>query len=277
MGGTFYFMLGLYLDAVLPREFGVPKPPFFFLNWIRKKISKETNRGEGEPDNGASNSSVRNFDPSAPLLGWSFKETIGDDEDKDVKSERRKVAKGQYSGDCPLVIKGLHKRHPAASGSPSKVAVVDLWLTVDRGECFGLIGKYSSYLSSCSVSRLILLTSFFSFLLSSSLLGENGAGKTTIISMLTGVFPPTSGHAFINGYDIRTDIDKVHLNLGVCPQFNILWEDLTVEEHLLFYSRLKGIPPALEKGHVERSMQEVGLLKYSTRRAKDLSGGMKRR
>lgn len=50
------------------------------------------------------------------------------------------------------------------------------------------------------------------------LLGHNGAGKTTAMSMLTGMFPPTSGTANINGYDIRTNIQKARSSLGYCPQ-----------------------------------------------------------
>ena len=73
------------------------------------------------------------------------------------------------------------------------------------------------------------------------LLGPNGAGKTTLLSMITGIFGPTGGNAFVAGYSIRNQIDKVHLEMGVCPQFDILWPTLTVEEHLYFYARLRGV------------------------------------
>ena len=73
------------------------------------------------------------------------------------------------------------------------------------------------------------------------MLGPNGAGKTTLISMITGIYPPSEGNAWISGFDIINNIEKVHLNMGVCPQFDILWPDLTVEEHLFFYARLKGV------------------------------------
>ena len=71
------------------------------------------------------------------------------------------------------------------------------------------------------------------------LLGHNGAGKTTTMSMLVGLFPPTSGDAIINGYSILTDMEGVRQSLGLCPQHNVLYDRLTVREHLNFFARLK--------------------------------------
>lgn len=73
------------------------------------------------------------------------------------------------------------------------------------------------------------------------LLGHNGAGKTTTISMLTGVITPTAGTAYINGHNIRTEMWKVRNSLSLCPQNNVLFDELTVEEHLHFFSKLKGV------------------------------------
>ena len=69
-----------------------------------------------------------------------------------------------------------------------------------------------------------------------ALLGHNGAGKTTTMSMVTGLIPPTSGTAIVNHYDIRTDIDGVRSSLGLCPQHDVLFDDMTVEEHLYFFA-----------------------------------------
>jgi ABC-type multidrug transport system ATPase subunit len=59
-------------------------------------------------------------------------------------------------------------------------------------------------------------------------LGPNGAGKTTLISMLTGITEPNNGNAWIGGYDIRNNIEKSQLEMGVCPQFDLLWPQMTV-------------------------------------------------
>ena len=72
-----------------------------------------------------------------------------------------------------------------------------------------------------------------------ALLGHNGAGKTTTMSVLTGLYTPTSGDAVINGYSILTDIDEIRKNLGLCPQHNVLFERLTVKEHLMLFGMLK--------------------------------------
>lgn len=84
------------------------------------------------------------------------------------------------------------------------------------------------------------------------LLGHNGAGKTTTMSMLTGLFPPSGGTAKVNGHDIRSNMSKVRESLGLCPQYNIIFNDLTVQEHLYFFSRLKGLPMREIKAEVEK-------------------------
>ncbi len=70
---------------------------------------------------------------------------------------------------------------------------------------------------------------------------NSGAGKSTTISILCGLYRPTSGTAFVNGLDIETDTDQVHMLMGVCPQDNALWDDLTGPEHLEFYGRIKNM------------------------------------
>jgi ABC-type multidrug transport system ATPase subunit len=91
------------------------------------------------------------------------------------------------------------------------------------------------------------------------LLGPNGAGKTTLLSILTGIHGSDSGQAFIAGSNVDTQINEVYKKIGVCPQFDLLWDELTIEDHLLFYLRLKGINTADEKRSVSMAAEEVFL------------------
>ncbi|KAE8742746.1 ABC-transporter, subfamily A member 02 [Frankliniella occidentalis] len=108
-------------------------------------------------------------------------------------------------------------------------------------------------------------------------LGHNGAGKTTTISMLTGMYPPSSGTARIYGRDIRHDMDSIRSSMGVCPQHNVLFDSLTVEEHLLFFGRIKGVEPEVLRREIDGMLHDMGLEGKRHSLSRDLSGGMKRK
>ncbi len=169
-------------------------------------------------------------------------------EDRDAKAERNLVLnlekKDYYK--YPLIVKDIRKIYPGFGGRPPKMATKNFSLKIKKGEMFGF-------------------------------LGPNGAGKTTLISILTGLYKPSSGNAWVTGYDIRNQLETVQLLIGVCPQFDVLWPDLTVREHLLFYARLKGVPPHHEDTKVDKAMSEVYLQRFSGFPTRALSGGMKRR
>ena len=109
------------------------------------------------------------------------------------------------------------------------------------------------------------------------LLGHNGAGKTSTMSVLTGILPPTSGTARIYGLDMRSNLDVIRSSVGYCPQYNVLFEQLTGEEHLLFYSGLKGTTDASSRIDVQQMLDDVGLTVKRSTPVNHLSGGMKRK
>ena len=110
-----------------------------------------------------------------------------------------------------------------------------------------------------------------------ALLGHNGAGKTTTMSVLTGLFSPTSGEAMVGGHSIREGMDQVRQSLGLCPQHNMLFEDLTVREHLVFFGMLKGMSKSDAE---EEGAKYIGMLNLEAKKnvnVTTLSGGMKRK
>ncbi|CAL1280712.1 unnamed protein product [Larinioides sclopetarius] len=110
-----------------------------------------------------------------------------------------------------------------------------------------------------------------------ALLGHNGAGKTTTINILTGLYTPTNGTASINGLDILRQTTEARRGLGVCPQHNVLYDTLTVEEHLKIYAAMKGVP---WNQLTSEATQVLNILKLTDKRndlVKTLSGGMKRK
>eukprot|EP00761_Pharyngomonas_kirbyi_P005605 gb/GECH01005610.1/.p1 GENE.gb/GECH01005610.1/~~gb/GECH01005610.1/.p1 ORF type:complete len:876 (+),score=173.56 gb/GECH01005610.1/:1-2628(+) len=241
-----YFILGLYLDVVLPQPWGVRKKPLFFLEPILKRFRRQPSEFTQETqqllsDSGVSIESSAESNPDEGQL-----EMIEDGrEDEDVRQERDSVVSNHISPDAAIVINGIYKKFK--SSGTVKQAVNGVHLQVRRGQCFGL-------------------------------LGPNGAGKTTLINMLCGMFSPTEGNATVNGYNIVDEIDQVHLSMGLCPQHDILWDDLTCSEHLLFYSRLKSVPRSEEKQHAQRILSMIGLENLrGNSKVKKLSGGMKRR
>ncbi|KAM4685389.1 ATP-binding cassette sub-family A member 13 isoform 4-T7 [Amazona ochrocephala] len=112
-----------------------------------------------------------------------------------------------------------------------------------------------------------------------ALLGPNGAGKTTIMSLLTGLYPPSSGTIIINGKDIHSDLAAIRTELGVCPQYDVLFNTLTVREHLLFYGSVKAPDWTKEQlnQQVSGALEDVDLSQHQYKPVGALSGGMKRR
>lgn len=110
-----------------------------------------------------------------------------------------------------------------------------------------------------------------------ALLGHNGAGKSTVINMLSGLVKPTSGDAWVHGKSIVNELVDVRSSLGLCPQHDILWKTLTPKEHLLFYGRLKGLSWEEADAQALHWLKEMDIEEQQNRHSDGLSGGMKRK
>ncbi len=109
----------------------------------------------------------------------------------------------------------------------------------------------------------------------SVLLGHNGAGKSTTISMITGLtVADEGGNVFINGKDIKEETEEARSVLGYCPQHNLLFNDLTVQEHLEFFSKLKR---NYNQEEIDNMLELINLADKKNAKASTLSGGMKRK
>ena len=171
----------------------------------------------------------------------SFNITVAPEEDSDVVKEQDRVLSGEASSDL-VVTSQLTKVY-----DNGKIAVNNVSLGIPPGECFGL-------------------------------LGTNGAGKTTMLAMLTAEFRPTSGDATLAGFSVSREPQRIRRRIGYCPQFDAHFANLTGSEHVELYAAIKGIPRALVKEAAAEKLAEVGLSEAdSIRLSSEYSGGMKRR
>ncbi|KAK4264228.1 hypothetical protein QN277_025436 [Acacia crassicarpa] len=240
-----WFILAIYFDNIFPNASGVRKSVFYFLNpsyWMGK--------GDKVKEGG-----VCSCAGSVPP-----QEYITPD-DEDVLEEEN-IVKQQAIGDLvdPTVavqIRGLVKTFPGAlkvgcccrcRKTTPYTAVKGLWINFAKDQLF-------------------------------CLLGPNGAGKTTVINCLTGITPVTDGDALIYGYSIRSSagMSNIQKHTGVCPQFDILWDALSGEEHLHLFASIKGMSPTSIISITRKSLSEVRLRESAKVRAGSYSGGMKRR
>ncbi|EQC39078.1 hypothetical protein SDRG_03286 [Saprolegnia diclina VS20] len=160
-----------------------------------------------------------------------------------IETVGTELEKQESNGEA-LVIQGIRKVFSVPGGKKIAVKGVDLVMYKDQITC---------------------------------LLGHNGAGKTTLISILTGMIPTTEGDAFFNGHRLTTQMSEIRKSLGMCPQHDVLYPDLTVREHLVFYGSVKGYTGRDLNEAVDEKIKEVGLTEKRHVFSTALSGGMKRK
>jgi ABC-2 type transport system ATP-binding protein len=131
--------------------------------------------------------------------------------------------------------------------------------------------RFGSFIAVNRISFEVAKGQIFGFL------GPNGAGKSTTIRMLCGILGPTSGEGTVAGFDVRTQPEKIKSNIGYMSQKFSLYEDLTVEENIDFYSGIYCIGTEKKKQRKEWVIEMAGLRDHRRSRTAILSGGWKQR
>ncbi|XP_057465021.1 ABC transporter A family member 2-like [Actinidia eriantha] len=240
-----WFVMAIYFDNIIPNSSGVRKSVFYFLNpgyWTGKGGNKVSEGGIC-----SCISSVPRPENSTP-----------DDEDvlEEENTVKHQAREGIVDTNIAAQLQGLVKTYPGTTTigcckckkTSHYHALKGLWVNLPKDQLF-------------------------------CLLGPNGAGKTTAINCLTGITPVTAGDALIYGNSVRNSVGMANIRriIGVCPQFDILWDALSGREHLHLFAGIKGLPPASIKSVAEKSLAEVRLIEAARTRAGSYSGGMKRR
>ncbi|GER49992.1 ABC transporter A family member 2, partial [Striga asiatica] len=240
-----WFVLAIYFDNIFPNVSGVRKSMFYFLHpgyW--------TGRGGNKSAEGSICSCMGSTPPTENIVP----------DDEDVREEenlvKQQASEGNANPNIAVQIRGLVKTYSGTTKigcckckrtSPYH-AIKGIWLNFPKDQLF-------------------------------CLLGPNGAGKTTTINCLTGITPVTGGDALVYGYSIRssTVMSSIRRMIGVCPQFDILWDALSGQEHLYLFASIKGLNPASIKSVAQKLLAEVKLSDEAKVRSCSYSGGMKRR
>ena len=250
-----YLFLGYYLQNVLPHQYGLRKPFYFLFTseyWFGKSSTKLKEKSKmieaNDMDDGKQDKNTV-MDTTIAKLNRIQKDSCSsntsmfkDNYKDDPNFEGEALYKDKTKKDDALRIKNIKKTF-----DDGKTAVNNVGLNFYKDEIFAL-------------------------------LGHNGAGKTTLISMLTGLYEATEGNAYYDGDDILigNNMDKFRAKLGICPQHDILFEDLTIKEHLEMFAIFKGVSSDLIDEEVNKSLKDFQLTEIKDVVVEDLSAGQKR-
>lgn len=131
--------------------------------------------------------------------------------------------------------------------------------------------RFGNFIAVNRISLKVSAGEIFGFL------GPNGAGKSTTIRMLCGILAPTGGTGTVAGFDIRREPEQIKSRIGYMSQRFSLYEDLTVEENIDFYSGIYRIPAARKPDRKEWVLRMANLTEQRRSRTSTLPGGWKQR
>ena len=244
-----FLFLGFYLNNVLPHDFGIRKPLYFIFTSDFWCSNKKRNNDEKKlidkklEENAEEDNKENNY-----VVYGSKDDIIKDEVDEKLYGdspnfESEEIYKNRNKNDDKLKIRNIVKMF-----GDGKIAVNGVNLNFYKDEIFAL-------------------------------LVHNGAGKTTLISMLTGMYEATQGTAIYEGVNIldSMNMEIFREKLGICPQHDILFEDLTIREHLEMFSIFKGVELTEVDNEVNKTLHDFQLEDIQYMLAKNLSAGQRRK
>ena len=246
-----YLFLGYYLQNIVSHEFGIAKPFYFLCTksyWCpddntrkNKKKKAKTYVNENKKVSPRKNQNENEGEKISLRENGSKQSEIEYEHPENFQSEE--LYKDMTEKDDVMKVRDLVKKF-----DDGKVAVKGVSINFYKDEIFAL-------------------------------LGHNGAGKSTMISMLCGMYEATEGEAFYDGMDILDgdNMDEFRQKLGICPQHDVLFDELNIREHLSMFGTFKGIDSDKLDQEVEQTMKDFQLTGMQDIIAKDLSAGQRRK
>ena len=260
-----YLFLGYYLQNVLPHEFGIKKPWYFLFTsdyWCENKNKKDKYKHD---------KIIENFNINGVEVVQINKNKNIEKENDGKDSQIRKL--NSYENDKSSL---KHKRdnNKDSKNFESEDLYQDRTKPDDALRIRGIVKVFGDGKKAVNnVNLNFYKDEIF------ALLGHNGAGKTTLISMLTGLYEATEGQAFYDGYDIldSNNMDRFRNVLGICPQHDVLFEDLTIREHLEMFCIFKGFETGNLENEINKTIHDFELDDIQNITAKNLSAGQRRK
>ena len=239
-----YLFIGYYLQNVIPHEYGMAKPFYFLFTpsfWFGEKKKEEENKIEINTDVKELNEEIKVKNDEDLISNNSIFDDNPHKEDDNFQNEN--LYRDRNKNEDVFMLREVTKVY-----SDGKMACNNISFNLFRNEIFVLLGR-------------------------------NGAGKTSLINILIGMFEATSGKALYKGDNIllESKMKSFRNKLGICPQHDILFPKLTVREHLEMFCYFKGFDVNQIKNEVDSTLQDFRIHDIENVLAETLSAGQRRK
>ena len=299
-----YLFLGYYLQNVLPHDFGIKRPLYFLCTkeyWC--KTERRNTQTKKEINKALDNIKIENELKSEQInIRKESKnentKVVNEDKGKKKKRKKKKVNNSEESKTKDSRVKESPKPkfednnidvNDNSNNLNNKEEIIDLkdkknfesedlYKDKTKPDDFLQVSNIVKTFGDGKVAVNKVSIKFYKDEIF-ALLGHNGAGKTTLISMLTGLYEATEGNAYYDGNDIldSNNMDEFRCKLGICPQHDVLFGELTIREHLEMFCIFKGYSSDNIDEEINKVLHDFELDSIQGVTAENLSAGQRRK